>query len=670
VQAFLNLLAFCTLAAVVTASAATPKVTTIAGGYVGDGKPATSAGLTNPAAVVQDANGNLYVSDSTNCRIRKIVFTGVITTMAGTGICGYSGDGGPAKSAKIRYPEGLAFDSQGNLLFADAGNSRIRKISATGTITTIAGNGTSGYSGDGGPAIKAKLANPTSISVDGSGNVYIADTNNWVIRKVNTAGIIHTVAGNHTNGFGGDGGPATSAQLSRVTGVQAGSNLDFYIADSNNFRVRKVDSIGTITTYAGNGTSGNGGNGGPAPLAAIGPTNGILLSGGKLFISTFANVWTVDLTTQVANIVAGVANGVSGFNGDGNPALSTSFQYLQGMAFDAGGDLLIADSNSNRVRRINGSQIVTTIAGGNIGDGGTATAANLNPSYLGEHTAFDPAGNLYIADSYNNRVRKVSPSGTISTVAGTGMTGYSGDGGPALAATLDVPSAVAADGNGNVYIYDEINGVIRKVDNTGTITTFGHAYANGMSVDASGNLYVAGIWNAVVWKITPSGSSSIVAGKQFQPGYNGDGIPATQALLAYPTGVAVDHLGNLYIADAYGYRIRKVDTNGIITTVAGNGLQGFSGDGGPATAALLSVPADVAVDTKGNVYIADSANLRVRVVDGSGTIRTLAGTGKNGYSGNGLPATMTNMFPNAVAVSPTGVVVVTDYGSGRVRKIQ
>jgi len=183
-------------------------------------------------------------------------------------------------------------------------------------------------------------------------------------------------------------------------------------------------------------------------------------------------------------------------------------------------------------------------------------------------------------------------------------------------------------------------------------------------------LYVAGFFSNVVWKFTPQGASSIVAGVQNVFGYNGDGIPATEAWLAFPMGVAVDNAGNLYIADWLNNRIRKVDTSGIISTVAGNGNAGFSGDGGPATSAMIWSDLDVAVDTKGNFYIADSSNFRIRMVDASGTIHTLAGSGDAGYNGNALPATATNMFAIAVGVSPTGVVYLMDTASYRLRKVQ
>lgn len=658
----------------VFAKAAAKTVTTVAGGYLGDGKLATSASLAFPTGVARDAQGNIFVSDSYHCRIRMVDPSGVISTIAGTGICGYSGDGGPAKSAQISDSFGIALDRDGNLLITDG--SRIRQITPSGIISTVAGNGTFGYSGDGGPATQASLAGPFGVFGDAAGNIYIADSGNYVIRKVNTKGIINTVAGNHTSGFSGDGGPATSASLSYVYDVVADGKGNFYIADINNERVRIVNSAGIINTYAGNGLFGNTGSGGPATSAAIGGVSGLLLAGGKLFI-TAEDIWAVDLTTQVINVVAGNGNG--GFNGDGNTALSTSFSNPVGIALDGAGGLLVVDSANARVRDIDSSHLVSTIAGGYLGDGGKATAASLNFSNYVAHIAFDPAGNLYIADNADCRVRKVSPTGLISTFAGTGICGYSGDGGPAAAATLSAPQAVAVDGNGNVYIADSGNSVIRKVDAAGTITTFltlltasnglvVGARATALAVDGGGNLY-ASDGTFAIWKITPSGSTTVIAGVLYDVGYNGDGIPATQAWLFLPNGVAVDSDGNVYISDWLNNRIRKVDTSGIISTVAGDGTAGFGGDGGSATSAMLLLPSDVAVDNHGNLYIADWDNLRVRMVNASGTIETLAGTGNFGFNGNNLPATQTNVFPFGLAFGPTGALYVADQGSFRVRVI-
>jgi sugar lactone lactonase YvrE len=660
----------------VLAAAGTERVTTVVGGRLGDGGSATSASFALPSAVVRDSKGDLYIADANNCRIRRVSAQGIITTFTGTGICGYGGDGGPAKAATIYNVYGMAFDHQGNLLIA-VGN-RIRSISPDGTISTVAGNGGFGSAGDGGPATKASLRGADGVSVDPFGNIFIADTLDSVIRKVDTAGIIHTVAGNHTSGFSGDGGPATSAALDFPFSVVADGSGNVYIADTNNRRIRKVDATGTIQTYAGTGGFGNTGSGGPATAAGIGPPSVLHLGGGKIYLSTGLDViWTVNLKTSIIDIVAG--NGRAGYNGDGQTALSTSLTQPYGMALDGAGGFYVADSGNNRVRHINSSQIVSTVAGGNVGDGGPATQASLNFSNTSEflHFTFDPSGNLYVADVGDCRVRKVSPAGTITTFAGTGICGYSGDGGPATSATLFAPQAVAADGSGNVYIADTGNEVIRKVDSTGTITTFvAVLISNGaatsarslaLAVDLSGNLYASDGFFAV-WKITPGGAMSVVAGSLFNVGYNGDGIPATQAWLFIPIGLAVDGAGNLFIADWLNDRIRKVDTNGMISTVAGNGTFGFSGDGGPGTSAALFEPTDVAVDTKGNIYIADWINFRIRVVDASGTINTYAGSGGFGYRGNDVLADKVNVFPNGVAVR-NNILYFSDDGTYRIRKV-
>jgi sugar lactone lactonase YvrE len=479
------------------------------------------------------------------------------------------------------------------------------------------------------------------VARDSQGNLYISDSDNCRIRIINAAGTIGTYAGTGICGFSGDGGAAR-----------------------------------TINTYAGNGMAGNTGSGGPATSAAIDEPGQLLIGEGKLYL-TAEDIWAVDLNTQVISIMAG--NGTEGFNGDGYTALSTSFKVPAGMAFNGAGGLLVVDSYNDRLRQIASTKIVSTIAGGYVGDGEKATEASLNFSSYIAHMAFDPAGNLYIADINDCRVRKVSPAGIISTFAGTGICTYSGDGGPATSATLSVPQAVAADGSGNVYIADTGNSVIRKVDSSGTITTFlttltasngfaVYARTNALAVSASGDLYASdGLY--AIWKITPSASTTVVAGELYENGYNGDGIPATEGLLFLPNGVAVDGAGNVYISDWLNSRIRKVDTAGIISTVAGTGQAGFSGDGGPATGAMVCFPTDVAVDTKGNFYIADWDNLRVRMVNSSGTIETLAGSGNSGYNGNNLPANQTNLLPIGLAVTGSDVYV-SDSDSFRVREIK
>jgi hypothetical protein len=330
------------------------------GGFSGDGGPATSAQLQNPGGVAVDASGSLYVADALNHRVRKVDGSGTITTVAGTGIGGFSGDGGQATSAELNYPYGVAIDSDGNLYIGDTYNGRVRKVDGSGTITTVAGTGAFGFSGDGGAATSAELYYPYGVAVDGSGTLYIADSGNSAVRRVDGSGTITTIAGTGTAGFSGDGGQATSAELDGPHGVVPDDSGNLYVADAGNNRVRRVDGSGTITTIAGTGTAG--------------------------------------------------------FSGDG----------------------------------------------------GQATSADLNLTQ-GTGLAVDGSANLYVADTLNNRVRKIDGSGTITTVAGTGAEGFSGDGGPAASAELNYPLAVAADSSRNLYIADFWNHRVRKVEGPDTV---------------------------------------------------------------------------------------------------------------------------------------------------------------------------------------------------------
>jgi uncharacterized protein (TIGR03437 family) len=585
-------------------------------GFSGDDGPATSAGLAWPSAVAVDSAGNLYIADSFNNRIRQ-VSNGVITTVAGNGTQGFSGDNGPATSAQLYAPNGVAVDSVGNLYIADSGNSRIRKVS-NGVITTVAGSGTWGFSGDNGPATSAQLNSPYSIAVDSAGNLYIADTYNHRIRKV-ANGMIATVAGNGTQGFSGDSGPATSAQLNAPYGLAVDSAGNLYIADSGNSRVRKVANA-VIATVAGNGT------------------------------------W--------------------GFSGDSGPATSAQLNLPYSVAVDSFGNLYIADTYNHRIRKVSNGVVVTVAGGGSsLGDNGPATSAQL---YDPNGVATDPAGNLYIADSRNHRIRKVA-NGVITTVAGNGMLGFSGDNGPATNAQLNYPAAVAVDSAGNLYIVDSDNGRIRKVSNGVIVTVAGggsspgdngpatSAQLNlpaGIAVDSAGNLYIADPDNQRVRKVS-NGVISTVAGNGTW-GFSGDNGPATSAQLYQPVGIAVDSAGNLFVVDSFNHRIRKV-SNGVITTVAGNGTPGLSGDNGPATNAQLWYPQAVAVDPAGNLYIAESGNNRIRKVS-NGVITTVAGIGMWGFSGDNGPATSARFnAPGGLAVDSAGNVYVADTNNNRIR---
>ncbi len=645
------------------------KVYTVAGGFVGDGRPATQAALADPQYAVFDAHGNLYISDSGNNRIRRVDSAGNITTVAGTGFCGFSGDGGPANKAELCSPSGLIFDAAGNLLFSDFNNGRVRVISPAGVINTIAGNGTFGYCGDGGPAIDACINSPEELAVaEGPPEiVYVADTFDCRIREINLkTGIINTVAGDGTCSYGGDGGPATLASLNNPYGVAFyAANHSLLISDTQNNALRRVNTQDGVIDLV-YGTPGPDCDPGISPVCF--PEGITFDSLGNLYVADSTDARVLKLGST-ATVVVGVSNS-SGFNGDGIPATSAFLNGVTSVAIDNQGHLVTVDSGNDRLRLGSGSQLIKTVAGGYIGDGGKATNALLNAN-LFQNNTLDAHGNLYIADAQDFRVRKVTPAGGISTFAGNGFSGYTGDGGPATQAQFQNPQGVAADKNGNIFIADTYDLAIRKVDTSGTITTFASEVflPTGMAFDATGNLYVADFAFCTVWEFTPDGVGTIVAGEQFQCGYSGDGVPATQALLNIPLAVAVDpSTGILYIADFSNNRIRAVDSSGNISTVAGNGNCGFSGDGGPAVDAMLCLDSGVAVGANSELYIADFGNFRIRKVSG-GSISTIAGNGNFGYNGNALPALQTSMEPTSVVLDRAGDILYWDLSSYRVRAV-
>jgi sugar lactone lactonase YvrE len=349
---------------------------------------------------------------------------GTIATIAGNGSAAFAGDGGLATAAGLNHPWGIAIDSTGAIYICDSDNARIRRVSPSGIISTVAGDGVPGASGDGGSALQASLSDVAGVAFDAAGNFYFGDASNRRVRKVTPAGIISTVAGTGIQGFSGDGGRAISATLNRPTFVVVDPAGNLYITDSSNQRIRRVDLNGTITTFAG--------------------------------------------------------NGVAGFSGDGGLANGASLAFPLGMAMDKTGNLYVADANNHRIRRINPSGVITTIAGNGVegfsGDLGPAISASLN---YPEDVAIDGSGNLFIADSGNNRIRKVDSFGVISTTAGTIVNGFSGDGGPSVDAVLNFPWGLATDAAGDLYIADRVNNRIRKISPNAAPRIISHL-ANGL----------------------------------------------------------------------------------------------------------------------------------------------------------------------------------------------
>jgi sugar lactone lactonase YvrE len=612
--------------------AAATTIHTYGGNPIPNGVATSIGNGANGIAV--DPSGNVYFADSSNHTIRKVdPLTGLSSVIAGRGTSGFSGDGGPALNAQLNSPRGVALDSAGNLYIADTSNHRIRKIdAATGNISTIAGTGTGTFGGDNAAATAARVNSPQGVALDSAGNVYIADTSNNRVRKIDAGtGNISTVAGNGTGGYLADNVAATGTRINAPRSVVVDGSGNLYIADTSNNRIRKVNTGGTITTVAGTGAASFSGDNGAATSATIRAPQGVTLDGsGNLYIADTTNHRIRKVSAGIITTLSGT--GSAGYGGDNGVATSGQLSSPAGIAVDGSGTLYIGDTGNLRVRKISGGTITTFAGTGSAtygGDGGPVTNAQFTSP---QDVAFDGAGNVYLSDSGTHRIRKVAPDGTITTVAGTGVAGYSGDNGPATSARINTPLGIALDASGNLYIADGNNNRIRKVDTLGVMTTF--------AGDGTGS-------------------------------FGGDNGPATSAQLFGPFNVKIDSLGNVYITDTGNNRIRKVNAGGTITTFAGTGTASFSGDGGAATSATFNTPIGLAIDGADNLYVTDYSNGAVRkIASGTGIITTVAGTGANGYGGdNGLATSAQLNSPRAVVVDSAGNIYITDTTNSRIRKV-
>lgn len=645
--------------------------------FTGDLGPATEAQLVQPWSVALGPDGSIYIADTAGRRVRRVSPEGIITTVAGNGAAGDSGDGGPAVQAQMRSPRGVAVGADGTIYIADTDNHRVRRVSPQGIIATVAGNGIPGYLGDGGPAAQAQLNYPDGIALGPEGSIYIADTENQRIRFVSPQGVIATVAGTGAEGYNGDDIPALEAQLHHPGAVAVDSDGSMYIADTENQRIRFVSPQGAITTVAGIGAEGYNGDDVPAAEAQLHHPRAVVIGPeGSVYIADTGN-HRVRRVSPGGIITTVAGTGTGSYGGDGGPAVQAGLNYPRGVAVRADGSVYVADTNNVRVRRVSPEGSIATVAGSGIagysGDAGPATLAQLdNPCGL----AVGAGGSLYIADTDSNRIRRVSPEGIITTVAGNGTPGYSGNGGPAVQAQLNHPRGVALGADGAIYIADTGNNRIRRVSPDGVITL---AYGNGtlaqlagpggVATSSDGSVYIADTGNHRIRRLLSGSLILTVAGIGIE-GYSGDGGPAAEARLANPCGVAVGPDGSFLIADTGNHCIRRVSPEGIITTVAGTGTEGYSGDGGPATEAELNDPRGVAIGAEGSIAIADTGNHRLRRVLPEGAIATMAGTGAEGYSGDDGPALEAQLNdPCGVAAGPDGSFYAADTANHRVRRL-
>ena len=589
-----------------------------------------------PPNVAVDASGNLYVTDG-NATVRKITPSGIATTLAGAPNQRGTVDG-LGVAARFTALTGIAVDTSGQVYVTDGEASTVRKISANGAVTTLAG--TPGMRGTtNGVGAAASFTAPNGLTVDGDGNVYVVDGSYKVsdlfntllysntVRKITPSGVVTTLAG--TAGTPGDAdGVGTAASFGNPSSISADREGSLYVTDEGNHTIRKITRTGAVTTIAG-------------------------------------------ITATV-----GISDGVGA---------SARFNHPAGIAIDSTGNLYVADSGNHTIRKLTPGFVVSTLAGqaavNGSADGVGAAAsfgnqaapyendgANVNPKGV----AVDRAGNVYIADGGNHIIRKVTPTGLVSTLAGTAGARGSADG-LGTSARFSYPRGIAVDDTGQVYVADSTNGSIRKITPNGQVTTLAAnrgstpdtriRYPEGVVVDRAGNVFVSDGYDNLVRKITPAGVMSVFAGSSAAQSIDGTG---RQASLNYPRGMTIDDADNLYVAEYNGHTIRKITPAGVVTTVAGTAGVRASDNATGATAGLDS-PRGVTIDRQGNLFVVENLQPRIRRITPLGVSSVVAGETKSyGIALGGLPGSLADV--GGVAIGAQGVLHATSGAA--VLKIQ
>lgn len=709
-----------------------------------------AARFSTPSGITRDVSGNLYVTDSANDTIRKIDPSGVVTTFAGApGQAGAVDEVGG--NARFDSPQGITIDAGGNLYVSDAAQ-RIVRIAPDGTAQTIAGTAGVAGSQDG---MQATFMNPTGLAVAANGDVFIADTGNNKIRVLSPDGNVSTLAGNGTAGF--MDGAGSQAQFSGPTGVAVDAAGNVYVADQGNQLIRLIDAGGNVTTYAGMlGTKGGTDSTGTAASFSL-PTGVALDASGNLFVSDQGGDTIRKITPQmVVSTPAGLVGTPGRTNGTGSNA---HFFLPLGLVVDPDGNVFVADSGNDMIREITPANVVTTVAGTPTNPGsvdGSLESARLNgPRAI----ATDTAGNVYVADTANNTIRKIGSGNSVTTIAGTaGVTGHAD--GTGTAATFNAPQGIVVDGGGNVYVADTGNHTIRKIaattnvvttltgvagtagslDGTGTSTTTGARFNSprGIDIDLNGNLIVADTGNHKIRKVTTAGAVTTVAGSvtkvasvsttststtatltstgglvvgeiisgntnipvgttiaavvdgthiTLSTAATGtaasvtttftnivagdvDGAPGT-ALFISPNGVAVASNGVIYVTEGDS-AIRKIITGNVVSTLAGSATQSGNADG-VGTAATFEQPSGLTLDARGNLLVTDSKAGTVRKITPAGVVTTIGGTpgvvggvdlgGQSGLVGSAAEFSS----PTGIAVNSTGSIFVADTGNNQIQ---
>ena len=627
-----------------------------AGGHGGVDGAGAAARFRFPSAIATDAAGNFYVVDKSNSTVRKITPEGVVTTLAGTaGVYGRAD--GIGAVAKFNYPSDITADAAGNIYVSDTSNHTIRKITPAGVVTTFAGTPGLNGSADGNGAA-AQFNTPTGIAIDRAGDLYIADQGNYTIRKITAAGVVTTLAGTpgqqKCSGTGrlspcpsnGDGNGA-DARFSSPGDMAIDASGNLHLLDQG--AIRKVTPEGVVTT-----------------LPSTGSYLGITIDAAGNYITVDDSTIQRITPTGVATILAGTTGAIGSADGNGATA---QFNYPSDVILDIAGNVYVVDTNNHTVRKITAAGVVTTLAGAagvteedNALQGtadGTAEEARFNtPTGI----ATDTAGNTYVCDTYNHTIRKITPAGVVTTLAGSAGVSGNADG-SGVDARFDNPRGIAIDVGGNLYVADTGNSTIRRVTPAGMVTTVTSSAQFispwGIASDTAGNLYVADTLSQTIRKRSPTGEVTTMAGSAGFVG-SADGIGAT-ARFNYPSDITTDAAGNLYVVDTYNHTIRKITTAGIVTTLAGAaGIAGsIDGNGGTAR---FNNPRGITSDKAGNLYVADTDNSTIRKITLEGTVSTVAGNPQQyGIQLGDLPGSLS--YPAKITMINANALLFTSGNS-------
>jgi len=623
----------------------------------------SAARFNSPAGVARDSAGNTYVADTVNSTIRKITPAGVVTTFAG--LAGSTGSAnGTGSAARFNGPAAVAIDSVGNIFVADTNNSTIRKITPARVVSTFAGLAGSTGSANG-TGSTARFSFPSALAADSANNIYVADTANSTIRKITPARVVSTFAG-LAGSIGTANGIGSAARFNFPSGVavdRAGTG-NIYVADTSNFTIRQITPAGVVTTLAGSPGVRGGANGTGSAARFDLPVGMAVNSAGNIYVAD-ADAGTIRKITPGA-VVSTFAGSFARYGSQNGTGSAARFNLPGDVAVDSSNNLYVADTNNCTIRKITPAAVVTTLAGlaspGHTN--GTGSAARFD---FPQGVAVDTTGKIYVADTVESAIRKITPTAVVSTFAGLpGTSGYVDATG--TAARFSFPRWLTVGAFNNVYVGDTFNFVVRKITPNAVVSSVvtnpanGAGQLRGVAMDNSGNIYTADSPHHTIRKITPDGTASIFAGLNDTPG-TANGI-GSAARFDSPIGLAVDGAGNVYVADSGNNRIRKITPAAGVTTFAGSVLGSADGTG---TAARFNGPLGVAVDHSGNVFVTDTGNNTIRKITPARVVTTLGGLALSPGTSDGAGINARFNSPRGIAVDSAGNIYVVDTANHTIR---